>query len=264
MTNTPESIWLTAISEFRPIKIFALLSGGNDSMVSAHFAMEHGAQEVLHLNTGIGVEETREHVRRVCNRFGWPLREEHPPDKSYDEFVLEKGFPGPAGHRYAYSWLKERALRKVIRETKKNWADRVMLVTGVRNQESARRMGHSLPIIREGAKIWVAPMYSFSKIDLHEYRTKFNLPQSEVSRKLGMSGECLCGAFAAPGELERIKLHYPKAAQRIEDLERRAREAGQPHCKWGVRPQRVSIGDPKFMPLCVGCNESKRRENLLG
>ncbi len=237
MTNTPESI-LDAALEHNPVKIYALFSGGNDSLISTHFAMEHGAHSVVHINTGIGVEETREYVRDTCKRYGWPLREEYPPAKTYEQFVLEKGFPGPAGHRYAYSWLKERALRKVIRETKRKWNDRVLLVTGVRNQESARRMGHSMPIIRTGATVWVAPMFTYSKIDLHERRKTYSLPQSEVARNLGMSGECLCGAFAAPGDFLRIAQHYPKAAQSILDLEAKARAAGQPHCAWGQRPSK--------------------------
>lgn len=253
-----------AIREHKPVKVFALFSGGNDSMVSTHFAMEHGGHEVLHINTGIGVEETREFVRDTCRRYGWPLREEYPPDKTYEQFVLEKGFPGPAGHRYAYSWLKERALRKVIRETKRKFSDRVVLVTGVRNQESARRMGHSLPIIRMGASVWTAPMFLFSKIDLHERRKIYSLPQSEVAKNLGLSGECLCGAFAAPNEFSKIAAHYPRAAKQILALEAKARFIGQPHCVWGQRPVNNSalrISAAPFMPMCVGCNESKLLEN---
>lgn len=234
-----------------------MFSGGNDSMVSTHLAMSNGAHEVLHINTGIGIEETREFVRDTCKTYGWPLREEHPPDKTYRHMVLEKGFPGPAAHRYAYSWLKERALRKVVRESKTGSKDRVALVTGVRNLESARRMGYVQPIVREGAKVWVAPMYGFSTLDLHAYKTLHSLPTNPVSVNLGMSGECLCGSFASPGEFERIERFYPAAAEEIRALEIEAKAARVP-CVWGSDPVPGRMSeDLPFMPMCVGC-PSKR------
>lgn len=242
-----------AISEHKPVRIFAMFSGGNDSMVSTHFAMSNGAHEVLHVNTGIGVPQTREFVRETCKVFGWPLREEHPPEKTYREMVLEFGFPGSHGHRFSYSWLKQRALEKVVRETKTKMKDRVMLVTGVRNLESARRMGYVEPVVRKGATVWVAPMFSFSKLDLHAYRTAHKLPMSEVAKNLGMSGECLCGSFASPGEFERIERFYPEVAQEIRQLEIEAKAAGKPHA-WGQDPNPGAFsGDLPFMPMCVGC-----------
>lgn len=123
---TPSETIATAVLEHKPVRIYAMFSGGNDSMVSTHFAMNNGAHEVLHINTGIGIPQTREFVRETCKAFGWPLREEHPPDKTYRDMVLYRGFPGPGAHAYAYSWLKERALRKVIRECKAKVRDRVM------------------------------------------------------------------------------------------------------------------------------------------
>ncbi|HXC04393.1 MAG TPA: phosphoadenosine phosphosulfate reductase family protein [Bacteroidia bacterium] len=264
MIDTSHAIYEGAMLLHKPIKVFALFSGGNDSIVSTHFAMEKGADSVVHINTGIGIRETREFVRDTCNRYGWPLIEEFPPDKTYEQFVLKYGFPGPAAHRYAYVWLKERALNKIIRENKKSRKDRIALVTGVRNQESARRMGYTNPILRVGSSVWVAPIYMYSKIDLHKYRTTHSLPQSEVSRKLGMSGECLCGAFASPSEFQLIWKNYPEAAIQISDLEDKVKAAGIPRCIWGDRSYKapISIKDDSFMPMCIGCNESKRRENL--
>jgi 3'-phosphoadenosine 5'-phosphosulfate sulfotransferase (PAPS reductase)/FAD synthetase len=276
MTNTPESIMEDALWKHRPVKTFAMFSGGNDSMVSTHFAMNHGATEVLHINTGIGIRQTREFVRETCKAFGWPLREVHPPAKSYREFVLEKGFPGPGAHIYPYSWLKERALRRIVAESKLLFCNtckrkgnskcrhrvNVALATGVRNTESARRMGFAMPYVRTGCTVWIAPLFTFSKLDLAIYRNVHGLPMSEVSAKLGFSGECLCGAFAEPGEFQRIVALFPEAAQEISALEDEARAVGQPHCIWGVRPSKPKDEDnPRFMPMCVGCNESKRREN---
>lgn len=258
MNVTPISpqldVMVVAVGMHNPIRIYAMFSGGNDSMVSTHFAMEHGAHEVLHINTGIGVRQTREFVRETCKAFGWPLKEIHPPNTTYRDFVMKHGFPGPGSHRYAYSWLKERALRKVVSEAKTNVKDRVALVTGVRNSESARRMGFVQPIVREGAKVWVAPMHSFSELEMNSYRILHQLPKNEVAVNLGMSGECLCGAFASPGEFDRIAHFYPEVAQEIRILQDEVREAGKP-CEWGKRPRRRGAlsEDLPFMAMCVSC-----------
>lgn len=252
---TAEDVMVQAFALNPPVRrIYALFSGGKDSIVSAHFAMENGAHEVVHINTGIGIRQTREFVRDTCAARGWPLREIHPPAKTYRQYVLENGFPGPGAHRYSYSWLKERALRKLVRETKQTSKDRVMLVTGVRNLESARRMGYVKPIVRVGAQVWTAPCYNWNDIEMHTYRTDNDLPLSEVSKQFGMSGECLCGSFAAPGEMERLERFYPEASDEIHALEIEAKDAGV-HCEWGKRPRRGGrLSDElPFMPLCVGC-----------
>ena len=71
---------------------------------------------------------------------------------------------------------------------------------------------------------------------------------------LHMSGECLCGAFAHPGELEEIRAWFPNEYERIKALERRACSAGVP-CEWGVAPPEPVFIDPDqtVMPLCVAC-----------
>ena len=52
-----------------------------------------------------------------------------------------------------------------------------------------------------------------------------------------MSGECLCGAFAKPGEIKQIETVSPPAAEQIHALEAKAKRAGV-HCVWGTRPPR--------------------------
>ena len=50
-----------------------------------------------------------------------------------------------------------------------------------------------------------------------------------------MSGECLCGAFAKPDELEEIRLWFPEVAAQIDELQRDVRAAGHhpPFDTWG-------------------------------
>ncbi|MCH8988020.1 MAG: phosphoadenosine phosphosulfate reductase family protein [Chloroflexi bacterium] len=106
-----------AIEQFDPIKVYALVSGGNDSTVTGHLALRQGLRvdAFVHINTGIGVEQTREYVREFSEWLETPLNEKFAP-RTYEELVLKYGFPGPAAHRYMYSWLKERVLRQVGKE----------------------------------------------------------------------------------------------------------------------------------------------------
>lgn len=222
--------------------VCVLFSGGNDSTVLVHL-LRGRATHAVHINTGIGVEETRRFVRCVSADLGLPLIEEHPPPGcTYDELVLRFGFPGPAGHQMMFSRLKERGLRAVRRRfVTRPRRERVVFCAGMRLSESARRWRNTNEVDREGSIVWVSPIAHWTDAHMREYRERFAVPENPVSAVLHMSGECLCGAFAKPGELAWVEQNYPEVGARIRDLEARAREAGV-HCVWGTRPPDKSRG----------------------
>lgn len=242
-----------------PVKTFLLLSGGNDSMV----LLDRCASEcdaVVHVNTGIGIEATSEFVREQCKARGLPLIEERPP-VSYDELVLTRwhGFPG--NHQWAYNWLKERAIRRVVASAKRRMSDKVLLLSGVRRSESATRSRLSSAVTTVGAQLWCNPLFSWSSEEMHEYRSAAQLPQNPVSANMHMSGECLCGSRAHPGEREEWAFFHPEFIRtRIEPLEAEARRRGLKYPRWGWiadeprsrRPPEIE-GQVAFMPMCVGC-----------
>jgi len=222
----------------------------------------------VHINTGIGIEQTREFVRGVCADFGWPLieiRAKEDCGQDYDGLVLERGFPGPFMHTKMYNRLKERGIAKLIRDHKTDLRDRIILVTGVRREESRRRMGTVQPINRQGARVWVAPLTHFTALDKNAYLQAHHLPRNEVVDLLHMSGECLCGAYAHPGELDMIAEWFPDEAARIRALEKAVCERG--FCwKWDDEGPPQSFTDPDqldaFQPLCTDC-EHRQLERLV-
>lgn len=251
----PNRVLLQAHELYEPIRSFACFSSGNDSLVSTHFSMKAKfAQEVFNINTGIGLSEAREHFYRTCDRFNWPIRVKTPPALSYEEMILKFGFPGPGAHTYPYVWLKQRAIEELVRETKRERDDKIMLITGIRETESARRMGFAEPIHKDGALIWVAPFFSYSQREMDEYIERNLLIRNPVTENLGISGECLCGAFAAPNERKKLRRLYPDFDSYLSVMETRLEEAKQPYCRWG-NGVRVDPCQEKFafMPMCAGC-----------
>jgi len=233
-----------------------LYSGGNDSTILAHM-MRHRADYAVHANTTIGIEATRQFVRDTCRVWGLELIERTAP-QSYRDLVLERGFPGPAMHFKMYQRLKERALDQVRSELVTNSRrQRVLFIAGRRRAESKRRT--NIPLWEtDGSAIWASPLAMWTKEDMGVYRAIAArdgdpVPFNSVSDALGMSGECLCGAFAQDGELDRIRLWYPDTAAEIEQLEADVKAAGikEPFCRWGH-----GQGKPteKTGPLCTSCN----------
>ncbi len=255
-----------AIKLHKPKYIIALFSGGHDSLVATHIASKNTLFSfALHINTGIGIPETQQYVESTCASLGIALKEYQAAKyrnakaqldpQRYSDLVKERGFPGPPMHTKMYNRLKERPLRQAIRELDRIRTDRVLLVTGLRSQESARRMRHVQPTqIWEGTKIWVAPIWKFTKLDVNNYIQTHQLPRNLVVDLIHKSGECLCGAFAKPGEKEELRLWFPKVAARLDRLELDVRANGF-DWGWGERPKKTQQREPNRIQemLCSSC-----------
>lgn len=247
-----------AIAQYNPSHVFALFSGGHDSLCSTHVAAQHprfsGAITVF---TSIGLARTRRYVYDTCKGYGWPLKIYRPEIADrYATTVRAYGFPGPAQHSRMYRHLKQEQIRRALREHKLHRNDRIMFVTGVRAAESSRRMNANIaPIDKRGVAIWVQPIVEWEASDKREYMERHALPRNPVVDLLCMSGECLCGAFAQPGEMASLELHFPREAAELHRLEDEARARGLP-CVWGERPLKQWPIDEEqcAMDLCYSCN----------
>ncbi|BDT95954.1 hypothetical protein IFM12275_59300 [Nocardia sputorum] len=217
----------THLDDRRIAAICVLFSGGSDSTALTHL-FRHRATHAIHCNTTIGIEETREFVRTTCTEWGLPLLEEYPP-QTYAELVIARGFPGPAMHWLMYQRLKERGLRQAQRKlVGDSRRERVVFIAGRRRQESARRK-HVPLYERQGSVIWVSPLANWTSLDLNTYRLiSKDVPVNPVTELLHMSGECLCGSFAKPGELDEIRTWFPRAAEQIDTITAAVRTAGWP------------------------------------
>jgi 3'-phosphoadenosine 5'-phosphosulfate sulfotransferase (PAPS reductase)/FAD synthetase len=233
--------------------IVTMFSGGKDSQVLAHIMRER-TDYYGHANTGIGIEDTRRYVRAVSKLWGVPLIERSPrPGRTYEEYVLTQGFPGPGRHGHIFNRIKGDCFAQIKDAVVEYpFRQRVLFVAGRRFTESARREARKIPVWERNRSIaWVSPLRGWTAADLAAYRRRFpDIPRNHIADEIDMSGECLCGAFAQPGELERLRAYPPAAdvVRQIDDLAERAAAAGvdRGKCSWGRRP----TGRP-----CIdGCN----------
>lgn len=244
--------------------VVVLFSGGDDSTVLAHMFREQ-VDYAAHANTGIGIEATRVFVRDTCRDWGLQLIERASPRPvdSYRAQVLRDGFPGPAWHARIYTRLKERALEQVRRELVGNpRRERVVFVAGRRRAESRRRSAVPLSE-RRGSTVWVSPLINWTKLDLTTYRLMFrDVPRNKASALIHMSGECLCGAFAAPNERTEIDYWFPAALAEVRELETlmKDRDDIPEHRKtwgWGADPRKKALDGSasKSGPMCSSCDD---------
>lgn len=253
MVDEARRIVANAVKRHKPRGVVALYSGGHDSLIATHIASAHPAfRGAASMDTTIGIPETLEYRREVAQSYQWRPREYVAP-VSYRDIVLKEGFPGPGAHMWMYARLKERGLRALMNEIQHRDGDRVILVTGVRKSESVRRMGHVKEVKREGGKVFAAPILNWTDAHKDEYIAFYGLPRNPVSAKLCMSGECLCGAFAAPGEIAEIEEFFPAFAEQLHALEFEARKAGV-HSVWGTRPPGDRRKPSKSGPMCASCD----------
>lgn len=264
--RTPEEIVKEAIERYNPIAIYVGFSGGNDSRAVTHWMMNNvPGCEPFHANTGIGIERTRQYVRDTCKTYGWKLNEIRAQEdcgQDYDQICMQHGFPGPDSHQMMYSRLKERCVRVLVRRAKEGHPRRakVLIASGVRHDESIIRMGYAgREINTVGAQVWINPLYWWPKEQRDTYNEASGIPENPVTKELGMSGECGCGAFAQPGELARWRAVDPSFGDRIDKLQQKVLERGYTW-SWEGRPPKGGHNPNQFglfqRPLCVGCEKS--------
>lgn len=106
----------SAVRQYKPKMVVGLMSGGDDSIPACYVASLHPQfSGILHVNTGIGIEATREHVRKICAEGGWRLWEYEAGDV-YERFVERLGFPSPSMHGQMYHLLKKDQIMRFERD----------------------------------------------------------------------------------------------------------------------------------------------------
>jgi hypothetical protein len=196
-----------------PRPVYALFSGGKDSFAAACVLAEHGLLKgVVLIDTGIAADTWLEDVLAIVDRQDW-VHELVPTTHRYEWFVAQYGFPGPAMHGMVMTYLKGRA----IRQWKKRHAGEA-LASGVRAGESQRRgWSATFESVWEGVSVY-APILHWTDEEVWTYVRERHYVKPRTYLTLGISGDCLCGAFAMAHEPDAIRTYCPKAAARIRGM----------------------------------------------
>jgi 3'-phosphoadenosine 5'-phosphosulfate sulfotransferase (PAPS reductase)/FAD synthetase len=247
---------------------FALFSGGNDSIVSTHRAYDaFDVDMAVYLDTNSGLPANLDHVKDVCDEYGWELAVISSP-MTLKEFAVGNdtrkplGFPGPGVHSWAYQYFKERQLGKIA--TQIDGTPRFF--SGVRTHESERRMNNV-----DGERVeaerwtWISPVHDWRDSAMDKYRDEHDLPTNPVAEKIGRSGDCYCGAYAhRDAELAELEAHYPDHAEWLRELEAEVQEqigTDDDYAYWGFgglseKELRAKMADDDMaqMSLCSSCD----------
>jgi 3'-phosphoadenosine 5'-phosphosulfate sulfotransferase (PAPS reductase)/FAD synthetase len=228
---------------------YALVSGGKDSLTTAQVLAD--ADRLLGciaLDTGINTPDWADFIRDTCAARNWPI-EFYRTTANYEDLVRKYGFPGPARHQWFMSYLKGRAIRSVRREHPD-----AVLASGTRKAESNRRWINTHPIsMWEGLPI-LTPIYDWTTDEVWDLFNRHGFKKSPAYQYLMVSGDCLCGAFAVPGEAAALRLGYPAVADHFDALGHSIRTAHPTRCTWGWgcnRPRRLKT--PREASLCQEC-----------
>lgn len=239
------------IREHNPYVKIALVSGGDDSMTLIEVLRIVGSVDyVVHVDTTTGLSVTQEHVYNYCNSNKIPLLITRSPEETFEDNVLEYGFPGPGQHGRMYIRLKERALRVIQRAFQlefsfcrikssdspakkrnipliyhpdhpdsealviKKGKRRIIYFTGARKDESIRRMGTVQEVRREGNQVWVNLIHNYTKSDIYHIQQQNKIVRNPASITLGRSCECNDGAFGDNAELQLMTYFISERSKR--------------------------------------------------
>lgn len=275
MLDYSKEIIQKAIIDFKPKAIVMMFSGGDDSMAAYHVAKELGVKIdfVVHGNTRTGIQETTTFSIKEVERMGDKLLLAD-AGKSYEEYVLRKGFfgKGDMAHGYSYHILKANHFNRVIshniRKGQRNFP--ILFINGARRNESERRkITMQNPVRRDPSQtnnIWVNIINEFEKHDCVDYLEGNGINRNDVSIKLCRSGECMCGTMQNKGDRIEAGYFYPEWKKWLDALE--AEVLKKFPWSWNDninKSHHMELAGQlnmfsEFQPMCTGCKVNFKPE----
>lgn len=232
-----------ALAENPKIKgLWALYSGGHDSLVSTYVASLHPLfKGVIHVNTKTSpsAELVTRYARSVAKAYGWKFIEVS-PFITHAQLFVKYGFPSPDAHEFIYQYLKGRPLKQARQIAKAALLDEILgektldfeapLTPDEEGQlsflkdDSKKRKALAKKVdvafvsgirreesVKRSKKpeygldsgiLWINAIVDWTKAECSDYINQQKLRRNTLADRTGVSGECDCGAHAAAGEMD--------------------------------------------------------------
>ena len=199
---------------------------------------------------------------------------------TFENLVLNYGFPTAGGHNLTMGWLKYFPMRNFIYQKIKA-GENPAIISGVRKKESKRRSkrkSYASYINNDGKIFFVCPLFFKSNDWVTKYWIENNIKRSPVYNTLHLSGDCLCGCFAKSSELKLLQMFHPEVFAEIKRLEKLVKEKGskeaQKFTTWGNNNKSTSDIESQTTlesAICSECffdndnkeNDTERFDNEL-
>lgn len=278
MLMQPQQIIDKAILDWQPVAVVCAYSGGYDSLVTTHLAHTaldlHGLPlSVWSIDTRLSADGWVDYVAGVAAAFGWQhtIHDNQAGFLEFVEMVKRYGCPRTKSGHYnlAYTRLKDRSFAELLRRYKNSLHDKVLILSGIRQVESAERQKKSEAVSRYGHSnlIFANPILTWTDEDLTHYRIAHNLPENPFYNTVGGSGDCQCnwGNFIT---LDALKRYSPILAagnvKTLDEISKRLHGYG-----WdGEARDQTKMFDKDTLDygklttpfLCSNCSRSKRAD----
>ena len=217
--KTPQEIISQAISEWKPVQIVCLFSGGYDSMVMTHLVHTldlHGVPTATWaVDTKLSADGWIKYINQVAAELQFENLNIYDNGAGFEEYkrwVAEYGNPRTrTGHTRAYRRLKETAFNAIHMLYKQGKHDKTLFLSGMRKFESSdREKSMHFEVQRAGSsnKIFANPLFWWTDLDIARYRVQHDLPDNPFYDTVKGSGDCQCnwGNFITLGTL---RIHSP-------------------------------------------------------
>lgn len=194
---------LAKLAEDDPDWVFVEVSGGVDSTAmlwAVANSDEIDVDAVVHLNTGIGAEFTREYVRKQAAELGLPYIEGIQPkwERRYATRFIKHGAPGPRPQ--AHNIHRIDGKQDVEDKLVQSFNGDIVILTGVSRHESNRR---KKTVSQSGIQAdkrhdWVTyggPVAEYTGSELRQVLHDNDVEVNELADVMDSSAECLCGSF---------------------------------------------------------------------
>jgi 3'-phosphoadenosine 5'-phosphosulfate sulfotransferase (PAPS reductase)/FAD synthetase len=208
--------------------IFALFSGGRDSLVALHLAYRVARAlklkiVALHVDTTISTPGNIEYVKFICEKLGVNLKILR-PKRDYFTLVRKWGFP-TITRRWCCYHLKIEPLKLYFKNIDVSDS---LVIDGIRAEESRRRKNYpKLGFHKHFKCLNYHPIFNWTGEDVKDYIVRYSLPENPLYAKgLPRASECWCPVFKRISQFKWLMENYPELFNKLVKLESELKSGG--------------------------------------